>query len=91
VQFEWDEEKAAENLAKHGVSFPDASTVFGDPLATTIIDPDHSDDEERWLTTGRSRDDDTIVVWHTDREEVTRIIGARRATRAERRTYESGE
>ena len=91
MQFEWDEAKAAQNLAKHGISFEEARTVFGDPLATTIIDPDHSDDEERCLTIGRSENGETIVVWHTDREEVTRIIGARRATPAERRTYESGE
>ena len=91
MQFEWDAEKAASNLGRHGVSFEEASTVFGDPLATTIIDPDHSDDEERWLTTGTSAEGRTVIVWHTNRDEAVRIIGARLATSAERRTYESGE
>ena len=91
MQFEWDLEKAASNEASHGVSFEEASTVFGDPLATTVPDPDHSVDEERWLTTGMSRDYHLVVVWHTDRGSTIRIIGARPATPSERRTYESGE
>jgi uncharacterized DUF497 family protein len=91
VRFEWDPDKAAQNLANHGVSFDEASTVFGDPLATTVHDPDHSDDEERWLTTGQSLLQRVVIVWHTDRGDSTRIIGARQATASERRTYESGE
>lgn len=91
MRFEWDPEKAAVNLAKHGVSFEEASTVFGDPLATTVSDPDHSVSEERFLTTGLSRQQRVLIVWHTDREDVIRIIGAREATPRERRTYESGE
>lgn len=55
VQFEWDPNKAAENQKKHGFSFDEASTVFGDPLALTIEDPDHSLDEVRFLTVGRSK------------------------------------
>lgn len=91
MRFEWDSDKAASNLAKHGVSFEEASTVFGDPLATTITDPDHSVGEERFLTTGLSNQGTVLIVWHTDREDVIRIIGAREATPHERRTYESGE
>ena len=91
MQFEWDSEKAASNLAKHGVYFDEASTVFGDPLATTIADPDHSSGEERFLTTGLSTQQRVLIVWHTEREDVIRIIGAREATTHERRIYESGE
>jgi uncharacterized DUF497 family protein len=91
VRFEWDAEKAASNLVKHGVSFDEATSVFGDRLATTILDPDRSVDEERWLTTGLSRQRRLLVVWHTNRAGAVRIIGARRATSSEQRTYESGE
>jgi uncharacterized protein len=91
MRFEWDSEKAASNLAKHGVSFDEASTVFGDPLATTIADPDHSVDEERFLTTGLSTQQRVVIVWHAEGEDVIRIIGTREATPHERRIYESGE
>jgi len=87
VDCEWDPGKAKWNLSRHGVSFED--TVFDDPLATTVPDPDHSMDEERWLTAGRSSVDRLIVVWHTNRGARIRIIGARPATPNERRTYES--
>ena len=89
MQFEWDTEKAAYNLAKHGVSFNDASTVFGDPLAGTILDPRHSVDEQRFVTIGHSADGSLIVVIHVERDDRTRIISARRATRRERRKYET--
>ena len=91
MRFEWDSEKAALNLAKHGVSFEEANSVFGDPLATTIMDPDHSVGEQRFLTTGLSTQQRVLIVWHTDREDVIRIIGAREAMPRERRIYESGE
>jgi uncharacterized protein len=91
VRTEWDGEKAAANVSKHGVSFEEAATVFGDRLATTVLDPDRSVDEERWLTTGRSSRGRLLVVWHTNRGNAVRIIGARQATANERRTYESGE
>lgn len=91
MQFEWDPEKAAANPAKHGASFEEATSVFGDPLATTISDPDHSVGEERFLTTGVSIEQRVLIVWHTQREDVIRIIGAREATPRERRVYESGE
>lgn len=91
MQCEWDAEKAASNFAKHGVSFDEASTVFGDRLATTGSDLNHSVGEERWLTTGLSSQHRLVIVWHTNREGAVRIIGARQATPGERRTYESGE
>jgi uncharacterized protein len=77
-------------LAKHGVSFDEAATVFGDPLALTYFDPDHSDDEDRFLTFGISSTGDLLVVSHTDRDDKTRIISARQATRRERNSYEQG-
>ncbi len=89
VQFEWDPAKAARSLAKHGVSFDEASTVFGDPLAATILDPQHSAGEPRFVTIGLSTSRRLIVVAHAEREDRIRIISARRATRRERRTYES--
>ena len=89
MQFEWDPGKAARNLAKHGVSFDEASTVFGDPLAGTIPDPQRSAGEERLATIGHSDRGALIVVVHVERGSRTRIISARRATRRERRRYES--
>jgi len=89
VQFEWDPAKAARNLAKHGVSFDEASTVFGDPLAGTILDPQHSGEEPRFVTIGLSTSRRLITVAHAEREDRIRIISARRATRRERGKYES--
>jgi hypothetical protein len=89
MQFEWNPEKAARNLAKHGVSFDEASTVFGDPLAGTIPDPRHSVEEQRFVTIGHSADGSLIVVVHVERDRRTRIINARRAGRRERKKYES--
>jgi len=88
MQFEWDPEKDQQNQAKHGVSFDEGSTVFGDPFAITIDDPDHSSDESRMLTTGYSERQRLIIVAHTDRDEGIRIISAREVTAAERRDYE---
>jgi len=90
VRFRWDPAKAAINLAKHGVSFEEASTVFGDALSTTIRDLKRSM-EARFLTTGQSIQDRVLIVWHTLEDDVIRVIGARVATPRERRTYESGE
>jgi uncharacterized DUF497 family protein len=90
--YEWDDKKAASNFAKHGVSFEEAATVFLDPLAASILDPDHTDDdEERWVTTGFSSQQRCVQICHTYRGEVIRIIGVRPTTPAERRAYESGE
>jgi hypothetical protein len=91
MRFAWQAEKAATNVAKHGVSFEEASSVFGDPLATTVPDPDHSAREERLLTTGMSNQQRVVIVWHAEVDDTIRIIGAREATPRERRTYESGE
>jgi uncharacterized protein len=88
MDFEWDPAKDADNQAKHDVTFEDASTVFGDPLAVTIADPDHSSDEQRFLTTGMSTQRRLLIVAHTDRDDRIRIINARPVTSAERRTYE---
>ena len=90
MEFEWDSDKAAGNLGKHGVAFTEAATVFGDPLAITYYDPDHSDDEDRFLTFGHSSEGRLLVVSHADRADRTRIISARLATRRERKIYEEG-
>jgi uncharacterized DUF497 family protein len=88
LKFEWDPEKAEQNLDKHRVSFPEAATMFGDPLSMTFYDPDHSLDEDRYITIGHSDFDQLLMVAHTDREDSIRIISARRATRRERKSYE---
>jgi hypothetical protein len=90
MRFEWDPKKAVTNLKKHGVSFQEAATVFGDPLAITFQDPDHSENEERKLTFGLSLQRRLIVVSHTERKDVTRIINARKMKRKERVIYEEG-
>jgi uncharacterized protein len=89
MQFEWDPAKAGRNLAKHGVSFDDASTVFGDPLAGTIPDPRPPTEEERLVTIGHAVGGALIIVVHVERDSRTRIISAPRAIRRERRRYES--
>jgi uncharacterized DUF497 family protein len=83
--------KAAENLTKHGVSFSEASTIFADPLSRTIPDPLHSEEEDRFVVLGQSGLQHTLVVVHTYRGEVIRIISARTATSRERRDYEQGK
>ncbi len=90
LKFEWDDAKARANLAKHGVSFEEAASVFGDPLALTFSDPDHSLGEKRWLTFGVSHPGRLLVVAHTERGRAIRIISARKATRHERGIYEQG-
>jgi len=88
MEFEWDPVKAASNEEKHGVSFDEAATAFGDPFSLTIADPDHSDDEERFILLGESFVARLVVVVHTERDERIRIISTRLATRNERRSYE---
>ena len=90
MQFAWDPKKAASNLRDHKVTFEEASSVFGDSLAITFDDPDHSEGESHILTFGLSEQGRLLVVSHTERRGVVRIISARRATRAERRIYEEG-
>ena len=88
IRFEWDSDKAATNVAKHGVSFDEASTTFEDVLSITISDPLHSEDEERFVLVGHSCRDRLLVVVHTYRGDRIRIISARPATRVERTRYE---
>lgn len=88
IEFEWDPEKAKRNLKKHQVSFNEAATVFGDHLSMTFCDPDHSVDENRYITVGSSRLGKLLIVAHTDRDNRIRIISARKATRRERKFYE---
>ena len=90
MEFEWDPQKSDANFKKHGVSFHEASTVFGDPLAITFSDPDHSIGEHRFLTFGYSRLNRLLVVVHTERHGKIRIISARRTTKQERKIYENG-
>jgi uncharacterized DUF497 family protein len=88
LNFEWDREKAKSNLGKHGISFEEASTVFGDPGSLTIPDPVHSGMENRFVTLGSSHRGQLLVVVHTERGDNIRIISARVASRRERRNYE---
>jgi uncharacterized protein len=88
LTFEWDANKAELNLAKHGVSFEEAATIFGDPLSITIPDPAHSQAEMRFVILGRSHLGRLLVVIHTERGDNIRVISARRAGRRERNDYE---
>ncbi len=88
LTFESDPEKDKQNLRKHGVSFSEAATVFADLLSCTIDDPDHSTDEQRFITMGLSYQHRLLVVAHRDDDDRIRIITARVATAHERRTYE---
>jgi len=88
LTFEWDSRKARSNLSKHGISFEEASTIFGDSFSLTVSDPDHSITERRYITVGRAFSGNLLVVVHTDRGNNIRIISARRASRRERGFYE---
>ena len=88
VTVEWDPVKARTNRRKHGVTFEEAATVFTDPLSSTILDPLHSETEERFVIIGQSLRRRLLVVVHTDRGNTIRIISARVANAHERRTYE---
>ena len=89
MRFEWDSEKATENLRKHRVSFDEATTVFFDPLSMTVPDPDHSIGERRFITMGASSGGRLLVVAHTDSGSTLRIISARSASASERERYET--
>jgi uncharacterized DUF497 family protein len=91
LRFEWDPEKAAENLANHGLSFEEAATVFGDPLGRIVDDPRHSTDEPRYVLLGHSERQQLLAVMFTERAKAIRLISARKATRRERREYEEGK
>jgi len=88
LTFEWDENKAKENLRKHKASFEEAKTVFDDPFLMTYPDPDHSEIEPRYLSVGSSSTGRVLIVIHTDRGANTRIISCRKATTSERKYYE---
>ena len=88
MKFEWDPEKDRVNREKHGISFSEASTVFGDPLARTVPDPRYSIGEYRYLTTGYTSTRRLVIVAHTERGERIRLITARDAKPKERRFYE---
>lgn len=89
-QFEWDEDKAAQNLEKHGVSFEEASDVFDDPFMGLVYDEDHSDAEDRFVAIGVNASRILLIVVHTIRDNRIRLISARVATKAEREAYEEG-
>ena len=90
MDYEWDQEKAASNLEKHGVSFEEAATAFDDPLYIDFYDPDHSIDEHRYLIMGQSTQGRLLIVSYTERGETVRLISAREMTSNERRAYEEG-
>jgi uncharacterized DUF497 family protein len=90
LRFEWNRTKAVENLRKHNVSFQEAATVFRDKLSATGRDPDHSVDEERYITFGVSSRGRLLIVSHTERGDTIRIISARLVTKGERKIYEEG-
>jgi len=92
TEFEWDQGKAQRNREKHGISFIEASTIFGDPLELTISDPDHSEGEYRFVSIGRSRLGNIVVVSYTERaQNRIRLISARRATKREQAYYEQND
>ncbi len=91
LKFEWDEKKAKSNRSKHQVTFEEASTIFDDPLFITLLDIEHSTDEERYITIGVSNKNQLLLVAHTDSGGQIRIISARKATNNERRFYEEGQ
>jgi len=88
LEFEWNSRKATTNIAKHGVSFVEAATVFGDPFARIVPDPRHSFGEERFAMLGLSRDRHLLAVMDAERGETIRIISARHASRSEQNNYE---
>ncbi len=88
MEYEWDDDKAASNFAKHGISFGEAKTVFDDPLFVDFYDPEHSIDEHRFIIIGESELGRLLIVSFSEMETSIRIIGARELTRAERRDYE---
>ena len=90
MEFEWDESKAAANLSKHDVSFNEAKTVFQDTLYIIFDDPNHSNFEQRYIIIGESAQKRILMVAFTERDSITRLISARKATRKEREDYEEG-
>ena len=89
IEFQWDKEKAGQNLKKHGVLFEEATTAFYDSLSITIIDKEHSLEENRFILLGLSNQGRLLVISHTDRGDKIRLISARLATSKERKYYEN--
>lgn len=88
LEFEWDENKHQSNIGKHSISFPEAATAFKDKYSLCYFDPDHSDDEYRFILIGRSENMNILVISYTERDDRIRIISARTATKKERSYYE---
>ena len=88
IPFEWDDSKAESNVQKHGVSFAEAATVFADPLAAIFSDPDHSDEDLREIIVGYSEENKLLIVSFAERNEIIRIISARKTTKRERKIHE---
>ena len=88
--FEWDDNKSKANLKKHGISFAEASSIFSDPLSLTVADPEHSENESRFIDIGMSEQKRLLVVSYTERKKNIRIVSARCALPFERRSYEEG-
>ena len=88
MNFEWDPNKAEYNLQKHGISFQEAATVFSNELSATVYDPNHSEDEDRFITIGWSHSQKLLMVSHTERGNRIRIISSRKLTKSERKDYE---
>ena len=90
MTFEWDQQKAQSNLVKHNVSFEEAQTVFDDPLYVDFYDPDHSQNENRYIIIGASSMGHTLLVSYTERGNITRIISAKKVTKQEFKAYQEG-
>lgn len=90
MEFEWSKDKARANLTKHGIAFDEAKTVFNDPLYVDFYDPDHSEDEERYIIVGQSTQGRLLIVSYTERKDKIRLISAREVTRTEKKAYEEG-
>ncbi len=88
MNYEWNLQKADSNFKKHGILFEEAKTVFDDPFYVDFYDPDHSDDEHRYIMIGRSHTEQILLVSYTERGNMIRLISARKATRQERTIYE---
>ena len=89
ITFEWDTDKVLTNLKKHAISFDEGATIFNDPLIATMPDPDHSDQEIRYIAIGMSVTGRLLVVIFTERNEKTRLISCRKATKTEIEIYEN--
>ena len=92
LSFEWDENKANENLRKHGIDFTEAKTIFNDPFLLTFFDDEHSETEDRYLSLGTSSSQRVLLAVHAERKEmIIRIVSCRKATPSERRVYEENK